>query len=270
VRLRFWGVRGSIPTPGLATAGVGGNTACVSLELAAGVLVIDAGTGMRALGEALRGDDREVAVLFTHRHADHLHGLPFFAPLLSAHQPVHLLDLPVPEGSWSALEIFDGVYSPLRPANLAGTVERVRGDTLAWLGARGVGARALALRHPGGCTGYRIEEGGAVYAHLTDNELDGDDALFHRCADFCRGAAVLSHDAQYLSAEMERYRGRGHSSVERACDLALAAGVERLVLFHHDPDRSDAEIEQIERLARERVDGRVRVEAAREGMEMQL
>lgn len=269
----YWGVRGSLPVPGPDTVRYGGNTACVGVEIAGRLLVLDAGTGIRALGEALRGAPREIVVLLSHRHADHLQGLPFFAPLFSGDRDVFLLDHPCGAGAWSALGMFDGVHVPMLPAQLAPTVRRVAEDPVSFLSSRGIAASRLQLRHPGGAFGWRLEEGGRAFVHLTDSEMEegGEDAFFRECAEFCRGADVLSHDAQYLRAEMPRRRGRGHSSVERVCELAAEAGVGRLVLFHHDPERTDAELEGVERDARRRLEPLgIGCDAAREGMRIEL
>lgn len=268
----FWGVRGSVPVPGPGTVRYGGNTSCVGVEVGSRLLVLDAGTGIRALGEALEGP-REIAVLLSHRHADHLQGLPFFAPLFDPEGTVSVLDGPA-EDRWSPLEVFDGVRVPLDPGRLGAGVRRVGEGAETFLARWGIRVRTLALRHPGGSTGYRIEHGGRSFVHVTDNELgeeDSDAPFFQACAEFCRGADLLCHDAQYLREEMPRRRGRGHSSVERVCELAAEAAVGRLVLFHHDPSRTDEEMDRIDRAARERTAAAgLRCDAAFEGMRIDL
>lgn len=260
----WWGVRGSVPVPGSATVRYGGNTSCVAIRRGSSLLVIDAGTGIIPLGERLDPSVSEVLLLLTHRHADHVQGLPFFAPLHATGMEVGLLDLPLGDGVWSPLELFDGVSVPLRPERLAASVRRIGGEPLAVLRERGWVVERLALVHPGGAWGYRV--GG--FAHLTDTELGADPAFFARCVELCRGAAVLSHDAQFLEGE-EGARGRGHSTVERACELAEAAAVGRLVLFHHDPGREDHALDRIGEYAAERLRGSgVECVVAREGLEI--
>lgn len=270
----YWGVRGSVPTPGPRTVRYGGNTSCVAVEVGELLLVIDAGTGIRELGAALEERPREVVLLLTHRHADHVQGLPFFEPLYHAQRPIHLVDHPVAGGSWTLLEVFDGVHVPMRPSQLSPAVRRVGPEVADLLREHGVRLRRLSLHHPGGALGYRVEAGGRSFVHLADSELgegaEGEE-FFRECVEFCRGADVLSHDAQYREAELDLYRGRGHSTVERACDLAAAAGVRRLVLFHHDPGRSDAELDRIAEEAQARLRGAdVQCGAAFEGLSIAL
>lgn len=268
----WWGVRGSRPVPGGATLRYGGNTACVAVRVENALLVIDAGTGIVSLGERMDEGVEEVLVLLTHRHLDHVQGLPFFGPLYQGVMRVGLLDLPVAEGFWTALALFDGVSVPIAPPGADGRVTRIEGDPVEALRARGWSVDRLDLRHPGGAAAYRVEHQGRALVQMTDTELDGGDgAYFDRCSEFCRGATVLSHDAQYLSAEMADRRGRGHSSVEAACDLARAAGVGTLVLFHHDPARDDDALDAVGRIAEERLRGSgIICLVAREGLTLAL
>lgn len=270
--ITWWGVRGSRPMPGATTVRYGGNTACVAIQRGPSLLVIDAGTGIVPLGERLPDGVEEIFVLLTHRHMDHLQGLPFFEPLYSGVARVALLDLPTKEGFWTPLALFDGVGVPMALPQDGGRVARVVGDPVEALRARGWAVERLDLQHPGGCAGYRVEEGGAAFVHLTDSELSGaDEGYFAQCVEFCRGAVVLSHDAQYLDAEMGQRRGRGHSSVERACDLAREAAVSNLVLFHHDPERDDPALDEVARLAERRLHGSGLVcVVAREGLSLEV
>ena len=252
----YWGVRGSMPVPGPATVRYGGNTSCVSIRRGDSLLVLDAGTGVVTLGERLEPEIREILILLTHRHMDHVHGLPFFGPLYDDRPVVGLLDVPVASGCWTPLSLFDGITVPMRPERFGKRVQRLEGDPLLLLRERGWNVERISLRHPGGSSGFRIREGDRTFAHLTDTEIGrkGEAGeFFQECVDFCGGAEVLSHDAQYLAAELDGRRGRGHSSVEGACDLAEAAGVGHLVLFHHDPGRSDAALDEIGRAAAARL-----------------
>jgi phosphoribosyl 1,2-cyclic phosphodiesterase len=275
----FWGVRGSRPVPGPTTVRYGGNTACVSVQRDRSLLVIDAGTGIVPLGERLErgweeGRVDEVLLLLTHRHMDHVQGLPFFEALHAGGPRVTLLDLPVEGGFWTPLALFDGVAVPMPPPRGDSRVARADGDPVVVLRDRGWEIERLDLRHPGGAAGYRIGDAGRSFVHLTDAELDAadpDDDYFDRCVAFCRRADVLSHDAQYLAEEMVEWRGRGHSSVERVCDLAVAAEVGRLVLFHHDPSRDDVALDAIGQLAEERLSGvGIGCVVAREGLSLKV
>lgn len=251
--ITFWGVRGSTPAPGAEFVRHGGHTTCVSVAIEDRVLVFDAGTGMRPLGRSLLGGSSDVFVLLTHLHADHLLGFPFFAPLFEEAHRIHVFDYGAGEAAWSPLALFDGRHYPLEPGDLGCDLRRVRTDASAYLREYGLDVRSHAVNHPGGALGYRVEHGGFSLVFIPDHELNPPErAIPHEdIVAFCRGADVLCHDAQYLAGEIAERRGWGHSSVDEAVDLAVEAGVRHLVLFHHDPDRTDAELDAVAELARE-------------------
>ncbi len=262
--IRFFGVRGSIASPGPSTVGVGGNTPCVEVRCGDTVLVLDAGTGMRALGERLLAEGiREHTVLSSHLHWDHIQGLPFFLP---AWIPGHRVTLVGREGIRAALEA--QMTPPCFPVRLSDMKAELAFREIASGEQIRIGAarvRAAQLNHPGGVLGYRVDYGGRSVVYATDTE-------HYACPDphlveLARGADVLIYDAMYTPDE---YAGRagpakvgwGHSTWEAGVAVADAAGVDRLVLFHHDPQRSDAGVEAIERAADRARPGTV---AAREG-----
>ena len=259
--ITFWGARGSLPVPGPHTLRYGGNTACVSVEIDGKVLVLDAGTGMFELGQTLLGAGKDVFVLLSHLHSDHTQGLPFFAPLYQPSGLIYLLDYEHDGQAWSPLDLFDGVHHPLRKDMLPAECLRVRGDALAHLAEHGFAVERTRLNHAGGAYGYRITHAGRAFVYMTDNELvmaNGADVRpspypdpisFERLAAFCADADVLCHDAQYRAAEMPLRRGWGHSQLPDVCRLAEVAGVKHLVLFHHDPLRTD---EALDALLRDR------------------
>lgn len=275
VAIRFWGVRGSIASPGAETAGVGGNTSCVEITTAGGdTLVLDAGTGIRALGDALvRRKVTRAHLLLSHLHWDHIQGLPFFVP---AWLPSSRLDIigarstGTPElGLEASLDLqMRPPHFPVRLSDMRSHLafhELGSGDALCIGEAR---VHAAALNHPGGVTGYRIETGGRVIVYATDTEhfATPDPALVA----LARDADVLVYDAMYTEDEYAGRKGGskvgwGHSTWEAGVAVADAAGVDRLVLFHHDPSRTDAQVEAIERDAAARRPGTV---AAREGLEV--
>jgi phosphoribosyl 1,2-cyclic phosphodiesterase len=273
--LRFWGVRGSIPTPGPHTVRYGGNTSCVSLELDAGhTLVLDAGTGIRRLGAGAPAGPHTYFVLLSHLHWDHIQGLPLFGPRNNPEARIVVLSGLEPEWGALALAQMDGLHFPVRPESLPA---EIRVDTQApgrALEPFGVTLDSIRLNHPGICYGYRLKTPGGSLVYMSDNEIGaaGPHATAGtEFARFCDGADILVHDAQYTEAELETRRGWGHSTVAEACGLAEEASVGRLVLFHHDPDRSDARIDDLVDRARFLLAGSaVNADAASEGLSFEI
>ena len=272
MRVTYWGVRGSLPSPGPDTVRYGGHTSCVSVERDGVVLVLDAGSGIRSLGRSLLGGGQDIVVALTHPHEDHLLGFPFFGPLYERDRRIDVLDWTGGTEAYSLLSMFGGRHVAVPRAQVAAVCRR-SDDALALLRKKGFETRTQRLNHPGGATGWRIEADGVAFVHLTDNEIDGPGARtsFDELVEFCRGADVLSHDAQYLDADLPEKHGWGHSVVGRVCDLAAAAQVGRLVLFHHDPDRTDDELDAVGAMAADRLAGDgLACEPAREGLVLDL
>jgi phosphoribosyl 1,2-cyclic phosphodiesterase len=283
-RVQFWGTRGSIPSPGPATIRYGGNTPCVEVRTSSGwLIVLDAGTGIRELGRSLierangapiRGD-----IFLTHVHWDHIQGIPFFAPLFQRGNHFTIW------GSTSIEPTLDRVVrSQMSPVVFPVKFEEL--DATIDFGEladgcrspNGYEVRAFDVRHPGGALGYRFTENGdgsSALVYISDNEL-GTGAIYDTRADwrrrlieFVRDARVLVHDATYTAQEYERHRGWGHSTYEDAVQLAIDGGVHTLVLFHHKPERTDDEVDQLAAECRTMIEqrgGRVRVVAAAEGL----
>lgn len=286
--VRFWGVRGSCPTPGPATVRHGGNTPCVAVRTDGGHLVIlDAGTGIRELGRALLAAHGDAPlsgdVFFTHAHWDHIQGLPFFTPAFRPGNHFTLWGAPSLGPSLAVMlrqqmspEVFPVAFDDLPARMDVRTLSR-------WHHA---GAdyelHAAPVRHPGGALGFRLHPRGAPGRSLVfipDNELAGDgagdDGAGGRAAlvAFARGAQLLVHDAMYTGAEYVQHRGWGHSSYRDAVEFALEAGVRTLVLFHHAPERDDDALDAMLALSRTMVrerGGALEVLAAAEGLSLAL
>ena len=253
--VRFWGVRGSIPSPDPAMMRYGGNTSCVSVEIGEeNILVLDAGTGIRGLGKALEGSTAAIFVLWTHMHWDHIQGFPFFYPLYEPERQIYLFPTPLGTSLWcAALEQMDGAHFPLTPDALPSHTQCITENVVGFLRQHGFCVSQIATNHPGGGSGYRIEHAGHAVIYLTDNELDPPyekATEFEAFAQFCQGADVLIHDAQYIKDDMPHKHGWGHSLVSQVCALAVAADVKHLVLYHHDPDRTDDALDTIQKTAR--------------------
>jgi phosphoribosyl 1,2-cyclic phosphodiesterase len=286
--LRFWGTRGSIPSPGPSTVRYGGNTPCLELRTDDGWLIIlDAGTGIRDLGRSLleRENGGAIAgdIFLTHAHWDHIQGIPFFAPLFRKGNRFTIW------GSKSLQTSIDRVVrdqmSPVVfPVSFEELQARIDFQELAEERRMGNGyeVSAIAVRHPGGALGYRFSAGngeGGALVYVSDNELsvqaryDDPPDWRSKLVAFARGASVLVHDTMYTTEEYASFVGWGHSTHEQAVELALDAGVERLVLFHHRPERSDEEVDRCLESCRGMVarrGGRLEVVAAAEGLTLKV
>jgi len=274
MEIRFWGTRGSIPAPGPQTMEFGGNTTCLEVVLESGRrVVIDAGTGIRVLGEHLKTMVATVRMhlLFTHNHWDHLIGLPFFFPIYRADSEILVDGWPL---AFQALKrifddhmgdgffpvAFDQIKSHITFINKIARHPLVLDEAI---------IDTIPLNHPQGCLGFRFREGGHTLVFITDNELGMNGGhRFPEFVKFAERADLLIHDAQYLPEEMPAHRGWGHSTYEEAVRLGLEAGVKTLLLTHHDPSRTDEQVHEIVNRARELAaasGGKLAIDGAREG-----
>jgi phosphoribosyl 1,2-cyclic phosphodiesterase len=252
VRVRLWGTRGSVATPGAETARYGGNTSCVEVRSDGdALLVLDAGTGIRRLGKALAGTVRRVDLLLSHLHMDHIQGLGFFAPLFDPDVETHLWGPSTPAHGLRA-RLMRYLSPPLFPVHLRDLPRLVVHDVAA--GEFQVGAfRVSADRvcHPGLTFGYRIDHGGSALAYLSDHEPALGVPHFPLAAEWTSGwalardADLLIHDAQYALDEYADHVGWGHSALEHALALGRLGGVRHLVTFHHDPGHADDDIDRL-------------------------
>jgi phosphoribosyl 1,2-cyclic phosphodiesterase len=282
MKIEFWGVRGSIAAPGPDTVCFGGNTTCLEVTTAAGQpIVIDAGTGIRLLGDSLlsRGEQLRVHLLMTHIHWDHLVGFPFFGPLFQENSRI------VVDGFGRGMEGLKKIFSadfidgtwPIRFQDLKARIESSHVLPRKHLFLDGMEIESHPVYHPQGGLGFKFRESSGTFVFLTDNELTDtapSGTCFQDFVAFCRGADLLVHDCQYTLEEIDRRRGWGHSDVRAVARLALEAGVRRLVLFHHDPWRTDAGVrllrEQCAEIIQEAGAASIEVECAREGMVLKV
>jgi phosphoribosyl 1,2-cyclic phosphodiesterase len=285
LRLKFWGVRGSIATPGPSTVHYGGNTSCIEVRAGDRIIILDAGTGLRLLGRELVAEFGEqpldLTLLLTHTHWDHIQGLPFFLPV---YQPQNRLRILGYEGARHGLNnvLTNQMESPFFPIGLREVPANVCIEELEELefSLGPVQVRVCRAHHPGTCVGYRLSAAGRSIAFFPDNELSpraegplSGSARSRGLAEFLHGTDVLIMDTQYDREEYKQHIGWGHGCMEEVVALALQTDVKQLFLFHHDPNHDDAKISQMVADARELVaaqNGMLQVEAAREGAAIEL
>jgi phosphoribosyl 1,2-cyclic phosphodiesterase len=273
MRVKFWGVRGSTPTPQAGNLRYGGNTSCVEVRFADHLYVFDCGTGFRALGQQLESESNGKAIaahiFVSHFHWDHIQGIPFFRPLYENAQNRFVFHSSRRTRSLQRVmeEQMASPYFPVDTSEMKaqrnfydieeGQTQLDDHSTM----------RAMWLNHPQGCMGFRLETKEGVLVYATDNE-PGDPVFDKNVRKLAEGADVLIYDAQYLPEEYEaKRRGWGHSHWREAINIVMQSGAKELVLFHHDPDHDDVVIDKVVQEARNYYP---RVRAAAEGMEMVL
>jgi phosphoribosyl 1,2-cyclic phosphodiesterase len=247
--VRFWGVRGSIAAPGPDTVRYGGNTSCLEVRCGGRLLVFDAGTGLRGLGRALASNAPiDADVFLTHTHFDHICGLPFFAPL---YQPGNRIRMsaghlaPELELKTVLVEMMMAPLFPIPPDRFRADVDYCDFSAGATLTpAPGITIRTAPLSHPDRATGYRIEYDGSAICYVTDTEHTPGQ-LDKNILSLIRDADIVIYDATYNDAEFAAFQGFGHSTWQEGVRLADAAGANTLVIFHHEPARTDDELDDI-------------------------
>lgn len=278
MNVTLWGTRGSIPTPGPETMRYGGNTSCVEVRAGGQLLILDAGTGIRRLGDTVERDVRRIDILLTHLHMDHIQGLGFFDPLFWEGLEVHLWG---PSSSTLGLRqrLTRYLSPPLFPVRLRDLDCDLELHDVLDLRSFRIGeveVQTELVCHPGPTVGYRLESGNSSMAYLPDHEPAlGDPAFTENTEwtpgiDLARGVDLLIHDAQFSDDEYPEVAGYGHSSISQALDFAAAAGVGELVPFHHDPAHTDAELDRLYDEIRKTRDLPFQLSPGTEGAKFQL
>jgi phosphoribosyl 1,2-cyclic phosphodiesterase len=278
IRVRFWGVRGSIATPGAGTVRYGGNTPCLEVRAGGRLIILDCGTGLRSLGNALLAEKRAIDadIFFSHMHWDHIQGFPFFTPAFIPGNSFRVYGQNKGEQSVKAVletQMTDPNFPvPLSVMRSALSFHSIGPSQVVQLGP--VTVRTAAMNHPGGCLGMRIEHGGAAFVYATDTEHDSAtgelDLNLHGLS---LDADALVYDAMYTEAEYKAGKvGWGHSTYDEALRMARAACVKQLYLFHHDPVHTDDFLDARLADCREKAasDASLQVEMCREGEEILL
>ena len=271
--VKFWGVRGSTPTPQAENLRYGGNTSCVEVRLGDRIFIFDCGTGFRVLGHHLEKEfgDRPFAahVFVSHFHWDHIQGMPFFRPLYDSPNSQFIFHSSSRNQKLQEVMAYQ-MASPYFPVNLDEMKAKrdfydIKNGCLDM--EDGIRIKTAWLNHPQGCLGFRLETKDGVLVYATDNE-PGDANFDKAVRKLAEGADLLIYDAQYLPEEYAaRRRGWGHSHWREAVNVVMESGAQELILYHHDPEHTDAIVDKVVENARHYYP---KVRAAAEGLEIQL
>jgi phosphoribosyl 1,2-cyclic phosphodiesterase len=267
--VKIWGARGSLPGPAAANCTFGSESPCIEMRCGAHVLIFDAGTGIEALSARLRAEGViDLDIFFSHCHFDHIMGLPFLRTLYDDAAAVRIYAGHFEDGTTCREMVYRFMappFFPITPDYFAAKVDYRDfhpPDTLT--PHEGIGIQTMRLRHPNGCVGYRVNHAGGAVCYITDTEHTPGrpDANLLK---LIGGADIMIYDCTYTDAEFGHYVGYGHSTWEEGVRLCEAAGVKRLVLFHHRLGRTDDDLARIEANAQARFPGAV---VARTGLEL--
>jgi phosphoribosyl 1,2-cyclic phosphodiesterase len=267
--VRIWGARGSLPAPAANNVIFGSDTCSVEMRCGGHVLIFDVGSGAEGLSTRLVHEKvRDFDLFFSHCHFDHIMGLPFLKPLYDHEVTARIYAGHFEDGT-TCRQMADGLmtppYFPVTPKYFDADIAYLNFRPPETLTPHpGITVQTIRLRHPNGCVGYRVNYGGRSVCYLTDTEhVPGHPDA--KLIEFLRGADIMIYDCTYTDAEFERYRGYGHSTWEEGVRLCEAAGVKRLVIFHHRPGRDDDDLAGIEAVAQARFPGAV---VGRTGLEL--
>jgi phosphoribosyl 1,2-cyclic phosphodiesterase len=253
MRITFWGTRGSVASPGEETAKYGGNTTCLEVRLSdRKLIVLDAGTGIRKLGlKLVKQQEKDINIFLTHPHWDHIQGFPFFGPMYIPGYKIQVYGWPTTNRKVqnTITDQMEGTYFPVDFSQLQSDIvfHEILNYEMDFHNAK---LSFMRVNHPVICHSIKIQEGGRTFIFMTDNELDADMPHVYvspwaKFVEFCSNADLLVHDTQFTPDELEKKKGWGHSSYIRVLELAKEAGVKGLVYFHHDPEHTDMDLDEM-------------------------
>ncbi|TYK66285.1 MBL fold metallo-hydrolase [Colwellia echini] len=251
MKVSFFGTRGSCPTPGKDTIKYGGNTACVLVEANDGrKIILDAGTGIRVLGDELIKTNDDIYLLISHNHYDHIQGFPFFKPVYQKGRNINIYpSVTEPNQPEAVVEQMRGSYSPICSETL---VSNIMFQTSLWsespIDINGFQVSRKPINHPNGGMAFLISCDDKTVAYVTDNEINSPTQLTNKAQwlSFLENIDLLIHDGQYIEDDLPLKLGWGHSLVSESLNLAIEANVKNLAIYSHDPERTDAQLDQLQ------------------------
>lgn len=257
IKINFWGTRGSCPGFDNKSLFYGGNTTCVSIDYQSDItIVLDAGTGISKCGQNLLNTHKDILLLLTHLHWDHIQGFPFFAPIYFPRDIYFYSALPKSALGYCAKQM-DTIGHPLSFSMLPSSIKQLNLNELE--DKFPIKLTSIQTRHPGTCYAYALNLASQKIVFMPDNQLHSNESTAISNKDlqiFCSNADILIHDAQYSYADMPQKKDWGHSIFEDAVHFAIDANVKKLFLFHHDPSRSDSEIDYFVKRSKDIVENR--------------
>lgn len=271
IRVKFWGVRGSIACATPDHMKYGGNTSCIEIEAGDYRFVMDAGTGIRNFGnEFLKDDIKESHLLLTHTHWDHINGFPFFVPAYDPARSIHIMAGHLKNQGGVQDVLSTQMHNPMFPVPLEAMQANLKFEDFeageSFDLAPGVEIETAALNHPNGATAYRVNHDGKSVVYVTDTEhIPGKPD--QNILNLIEGADLVIYDSTYTEEEFPAKVGWGHSTWEEGMRLCRAANVKQLAIFHHDPDHNDEFMDNLAEVAKEAWEGNF---VSREGMEIIL
>jgi len=267
--IKFWGVRGSVPSPGKETSYFGGNTTCVTVESGSTLIIIDGGTGIRNVSSVVEKNSlKNIHIILTHYHWDHLQGLPFFLPLFN---PSINIDI---YGKRNVSKVLSTqMKQPFFPADYKNLPSKINHKKIKpFFNIGDISVETIENNHPSGCVGLKLVKGNKIFTFITDNEINAHNnqvTTQEQFVSFIRESSLFVHDAQYTDAEIKKKRGWGHSTYNEVVSIAEKAHCKNVVFTHHDPMRWDNALKEIVS-AYSKSKPNMHIKAAKEGMAIRL